>query len=462
MHFLRVKADWLFYSMGFGGLFLINHALLIMLVYRYDPGSSLDSGFTQFIPSAVVGILMLTMRSTGAIAMPGIGYFSSRFSSHWGQRRPFLALATLPLALCFLLIFIPPTLGRTQLSLYLSVLLLLFYLAFGTYQVPYLAWLSAIARNPKEHVQISTYMAITSLLGTLTAGIGAPLIVERYGFTNMAITIAMLSSAAMASPLLVKESVKEPVKESVKESTECRVKDPLGKELPTLITPAKRPSFITSIRQSWHNLFFRTYIIGLGTAWVAVSMLSVCSTFIAVSLLNQSVSFGALINGIVIGGAIFGSPLVPRLVRRLGRQGAFQFSISWVGCGFLAMTLLSFTQTTPSLRLWILLLLLTSLGLAGFFALPNAMLSAEMSQQNQQSEHHQEAIYFGIRGLFVETSIGLGTCLSGLTLTLGKTAANPLGVQVSLVFAGVLALLSAYAFSYFPSKWRRQSASLET
>ena len=141
MHFLRVRSDWLFYSLGLGGLFLLNHALLIMVVYRYDSGNALDSAMNgemnsalvRFIPSAVVGVLMLIMRSVGAIAMPGIGYLSSRFSSRWGQRRPFLAASILPLALCFLLVFVPPALSSFRLSLYLSVLLLLFYLAFGAY-----------------------------------------------------------------------------------------------------------------------------------------------------------------------------------------------------------------------------------------------------------------------------------------------------------------------------------------
>lgn len=442
MHFLRVRSDWLFYSLGLGGLFLLNHALLIMVVYRYDNGNVLDSAtngdidsaLVRFIPSAIVGVLMLIMRSVGAIAMPGIGYLSSRFSSRWGQRRPFLAASILPLALCFLLVFVPPALSSFRLSLYLSVLLLLFYLAFGAYQVPYLGWLSAIARSPQEHVKISACMAVTSLIGTLTAGIGAPLMVERYGFTAMAVAIALISSIAMLAPLMVKETAN--------------------------LRPADSLSFSASIQQGWKNLFFRTYIISLAAAWIAVSMLSVCSTFIAVSLLNQPVSFGAVINGMVVGGAIIGAPLVPRLVRKLGQQRAFQFSMCWVGGGFLSIALLSFGSIAPPLGLWVLLLLLTSLGLAGFFVLPNAMLSTAVSQQSGPAQSAQETVYFGIRGLFVETSIGFGAFLSGLSLALGKTAINPLGVQLALVVAGIIALLSAYAFSYFPSKWRDQGSRL--
>ncbi|MGD1896234.1 MAG: MFS transporter [Phormidesmis sp.] len=427
MYFLRAKAHGLLYSLGLGGLFLLNHALLIMIVYRYDSGSNISSNInsvpTPFISSVVVGILMLTMRGIGAIAMPGIGYFSNQFSSRWGRRRPFMAASLLPLTLCFLLIFIPPAFNSFYLSLYLALLLLLFYLAFGAYQVPYLAWLSTVVRSPQEHVTVSTYMAITSLLGTLIAGIGAPLIVERDSFISMAIAIALIGSLAMLAPLLVKET--------------------------TTSAPVKPLSIKAALQQGWQDSFFRTYLISLAAAWIAVSMLSVCSTFIAVALLGQPVSFGALINGIVVVGALLGAPFVPRLVQKLGQQKAFQFSMSWIGSGFLSISILSFTHTAPPLWVWVSLLLLTSLGLSGFFVLPNAMLSTAVSQQSAQGEPSRESVYFGIRGLFVETSIGFGAFLSGLALTLGKTASNPLGIQLALIIAGGLALLSAYAFTLF-------------
>jgi glycoside/pentoside/hexuronide:cation symporter, GPH family len=411
---------WTLYAIGFLGLSLPNSALLAMLLYRYDPGIANPDRLPILVSSAWVGVALCGGRIAGALMQPLVGYFSDRLRSPWGQRRPFLAIATLPLTLSFLLLFMPPT-GSSS-FLYLVLLLGLFYLAFAIYQVPYLAWLPALAQKPEQRVLLSTAIAVSSLLGTLIGGVSAPWLTDRYSFTEMAVAIGAASFLPLLLPLAVPEDA---------------------------IIAAQTPfSLWKDLRWSQFNPAFKAYSAGLAAAWIAVTILSVCPTFLAVALLHQSTRFGGVIIAIVLTSAVVGFAIVIPLTRRWGKKQLLQRSMLWSGCGLLVLAALPLVSGTALLP-WLTLLALSSLGLAGFFILPNAMLP-DVIDQSEATQSNREAIYFGARGLLVELSVGMGALLTGVLLTLGKTAAQPLGVQLALAAAGLFTLISAWAFRQYP------------
>ncbi|MEM9149280.1 MAG: MFS transporter, partial [Cyanobacteria bacterium P01_F01_bin.3] len=135
------------------------------------------------------------------------------------------------------------------------------------------------------------------------------------------------------------------------------------------------------------------------------------------------------------------------LVKRMGKKKALQLSMLWAGGGLMLLAMGS-VWLGPSFLL-LLLLPLGSLGLGCFYILPNAMLP-DVIEQDERLGKSAEAVYFGSRGLFAELSIGIGTLVVGLLLSLGKTAAEPSGVQLSLLVAGLFALASAALLVAYP------------
>lgn len=417
-----VTTRWLPYVSGFLGILLINNALLTMLIYRYDPGIPNPDNLPFLVSSAFVGVAIFISRIVGAIAQPILGYASDQLHSPWGQRRPFLAIAILPLVASFLLLFMPPlelpTIGQIA---YLISLLCLFYMAFATYQVPFLAWLPRLATTPDQKINLSTWVAAAGLAGSAIGAIGAPWLSQRYGFAGMAWLLAGIAVVTLLMPLTVPET-----------------------PYPSLTQP---PAFWQSWQWSWQNPAFRIYLLGMAAAWIAVSIVSVCPTFLAVALLEQAVSFGGVINAVIFSGTVVGFLPAIYLARRWGKGRTFQRSLLWLGGGLLLMALMPGIVGTHFMP-WLVLLLVGNLGAASFFILPNAMLPDVIAQGKIQDR--REAMYFGARGLLVEISIGAGSLLAGALLMLGKTPDQPLGVQLAFPIAGLFAWAAAWAFSFYP------------
>ena len=250
----RLLFKWLPYITGIFGLLLINNAVLTMLIYRYDPGIPNPNNLPFLVPSAMVGVVMLVSRLGGAMSQPIVGHISDRYWSRWGRRKPFLAMAIVPLVISFFLL-LTPSLNHTRIEniVYLIVLLSILNLAIAVYQVSYLAWLPSLTQAPEQRVTLSSLMAIFGMLGASIGGIGSPLLVDKYGFQGMAITLGVISFVALSMPLIIKEEI-----------------------VPSLV---ESPAFWTSLRSALQNQSFRSYVAGFSSAGIAMSIVSACPAF---------------------------------------------------------------------------------------------------------------------------------------------------------------------------------------
>jgi len=89
---------------------------------------------------ALIGVLFFLQRIWNLAVDPVAGSLSDNVRSRFCRRRPLLALAVVPLAVCFAGLFlVPPQLGGRSLFLYLLGASLLFYTARSFYAIPLLA-----------------------------------------------------------------------------------------------------------------------------------------------------------------------------------------------------------------------------------------------------------------------------------------------------------------------------------
>ena len=417
---------WLPYITGIMGLFLVNNAVLTMLIYRYDPGVSNPNNLPLLVPSALVGIVTLLSRIGSAVTQPIVGHISDRTWSRWGKRRPFMATAILPLVLSFFLLFTPSlNFNGTENLVYLIILLCLLNTAIAIYQVPYLAWLPSLTQTPEQTVNLSSLMAMFAMFGGAVGGIGSPLLVDLYGFLGMALILGVISLVTLSLPLTIEEKL--------------------------IPSKPKTASFWQSWQSAWQDRSFKSYAVGFSCAGITISIVSACPAFLAVALLDKDVSFGTVVNAVIILGSLCGFSLIIPLAKRWGKKSAFQTAMLWLGCGLLTIGILPYL-VGKALVPWLSLLLLGNLGLSSFFILPNAMLPDVIDLDEQKSGVRREAIFFGIRSLLQNASQGIGVFLTGLLLMLGKTAAQPWGVQLAFPVAGLFAIAAAGTFFFYPIK----------
>lgn len=422
----HLRIDYLPYITGWFGNFIVNNALLTMLIYRYDPGIPNDYNLSILLPSALVGIAIMISRIAGAFVQPVVGYFSDRFWSPWGKRRPFILASLVPLIGGFILLFNPPNnLNQTTYFIYLVTMLWVFYVGMASYNVPYLAWLPTLAKSPEGRVKLSTQIGIFGLVGATIGGIIAPWLTDSYGFQGMGIAISLIGLITLAMPLLEKEEYSP--------------------------SKGKYPNFKTTLTAAFTNRTFCIYMITMILAWMVISIISVIPTFLVIALLKREVSFAAVINTIIVGSALAGFTLVLPLARKYGKKLVFQGSLIWVGLGMIAMACGRFWWQ-DSLIPWLILSIIANLALASFFSLPNAMLSDIIDQDAEQQGMGREAIFFGTRGLLIQFSQGAGSFLTGLILSFGKTPDNPWGVQIAFLSAGILSLAAAFVLRPYAIK----------
>ena len=427
----KVKSQltqWIFYISGSLGLHLLINVLSTLLIYRYDPGIPNERNLPLLVSSAGIGIAQLFGRTISAFAQPTIGYFSDSFSSRWGKRRPFLAVGTLPAIISFMLLYMPPLgYGTTINLIYVITLLGVFYISYATYFVPYLAWLPTLAPNSEQTITLSTMMAVSSLVGTALGGVIAPLLISALDFQKMALIIGGVALLTMLMPLTNAEK-------------------PADSRIEQMQSSSKTPTFWDSCQTVWQTPSLRSHMLGFSLIWIAVTILTGCTTYIAVAVLNKGLSFGGVLNGIFLAGVAIAFPLIVAFAKRIGAKEALSRAMLWSGFGLIFLGLWSIL-VSKGLSAWLTLLFLSSFGWAGFFILPNAILPDLVRETSKTIGGQKEAVYFGIRGFLAEISIGLGALLTGLFFLLGKTPEQPWGIEIALVAAGLFALASVKAFA---------------
>ena len=98
---LRTK---LIFGLGGLGMNLCDAVFLQWIFVRYAP-----EGAAPLVPAKILGLIILIGRVGECFYNLAVGHWSDNFRSKLGRRIPFMRRGTVPLALVFFLMFLPPT-----------------------------------------------------------------------------------------------------------------------------------------------------------------------------------------------------------------------------------------------------------------------------------------------------------------------------------------------------------------
>ena len=424
---LPAWAKWA-YGTGAGGFALIDRLLITWLLFYYVVKPI--QGEQPLVAPALFGMIMFFGRIVDAVADPLIARWSDNHHGSMGRRMPFLLYSGFAYVAVFIALFYPPVIGESIFnSLYLIVMLALYFALFTAYVCPYVALLPELAKSNRERVDLATIKGVFGLLSVAIAFGAGGLIIDAYGPYGMVWSMGLLGLVMLYFPLLIKE------------------KDYAVAEPATL-------GLIEAITTTFHNRAFLIYLIGNVTFWLGFNIITLNIPLYVTILLRGTEDDTSVYFGIAFVVALLFFPLVNYLSKKLGLKAMMMFAL----LAFLVLLPLYYFLGFPLFGLTpeafaYILLGLTGLPLAVIFIVPDAIVAAVFDLESNLSGQKREAMYFGAQGFILKLAMGLSTLITGALLQwFGSSAAQPLGIQLTGPVSALFILIGVLVFVRYPER----------
>ena len=416
------------YGSGSGGFSLIDRVLITWLFYYYI--TSPLEGVEALMPPFAFGIIMFLGRAIDAVADPVIARWSDNHQGKLGRRMPFMLFSGIAYAAVFVLLFYPPVAEKSALnSVFLAVMLGLYFTLFTAYVCPYLALLPELARSTRDRVDLATFRAVFMLLGVGVALIGSGILIGMFSFHAMVWIMAVLGLVLLYLPLLIKERDYAEAKPAT-----------LG--------------LMEAVSTTFKNRAFLIYLVGNVTFWLGFNIITLNLPLYVTVLLRGTEDDTSIYFGLAFVIALLFFPVVNIASKRVGLKGVMMFAL----VSFLILLPFFYFLGQPMFGLTpevfgYILMGLAGLPLAVIFIVPDAIVAAVSDLEQKLSGQRREAMYFGAQGFILKLAMGLSTLITGALLQLfGSTIAQPLGIQLTGPVSALFILIGVVVFFRYPEQ----------
>lgn len=371
------------YALGQLGWSLGSFGVMNLLYYFYDSNTQADGSrmFPIFIGSAaILGIIASASRIFDGITDPLIAGFSDRSTSKFGRRRIFMAIGAFPFALISVLIFLPPSVSPVINIFWLFISTFLFYLFMTMYVTPFFALLSELGHTPDERLQLSTLISITWALGFMTGNGTYALqgVFERMGFSPLTAFQSVLALFAVISVILMYLPVF-----FIDENKYCK-------------PHTSREGSFTAVKKAFGNKDFLFFTLSDLTYFLALTFIQTGISFYIMQLLQlPKESASTFMSVLFLLSFLFYVP-VSFIAHKTGKKkllsfGFLMFIVSWFIVSFWGLLPVSKIVQAG------IVVLLSSLPLAIFGILPNAIVADIAEADGRRTGNFKAGVYFGAR-----------------------------------------------------------------
>jgi glycoside/pentoside/hexuronide:cation symporter, GPH family len=432
------------YAMGSLAYGIKDNGFSVFLLLFYNQVVGLDAG--------LVGLMLFFALLADALIDPMVGHLSDRTRTRWGRRHPWLYASAIPIAVFWVLLWIPPEIGQTAQLVWLFVFATLVRMSLSFNEVP------SIAMAPE---MTSGYHERTSLLGLryLFGWSGGLIILAlAYGYFKLAdpgnatrnsfYAYAITGAVVMFGSILISAI-----------GTHSRFAKPSA-------AGAHQPTMSDMIR----CLKFKPFLILLLAAFFAFanqgigfSLSSYLLNFIWLLGPQQQV-FYALTLFVGVLAALF---VARYMGMRYGKRGA-AIRLALSTCAVATLPYILFvagwfpTSGTPSAMAvyFAMVMVSTSTGVA-LFVTASSMMADVTSEFQKISGLQQEGVFFAGYFFMQKCVTGVGILVAGQILSLIDFPENASMATVSstvttalaqsfIVMTLLLGLGTAWAMSHFP------------
>ena len=422
------KVLWTF-AIGQLGWSMLSGIVSNWLVFFYMPeNSEITNGqsiyITQgsiFLGLTVIGIITAVGRIFDAVTDPYIASKSDRSRHKDGRRIPFMRAISVPFAAVTVLIFISPVSGESWVNNgFLLVTLLLFYLFMTIYCTPYNAMLPELGRDPKDRINVSTYISVTFFAGNAISYLVpniAGIFRDSLGYANsFRVTIGILAAVAAVCMLVPVFGIKE--------------KDYID------TTPSDTPAF-SSLSKTFRNREFRKFVASDIFYWVALTMFQTGLSFYIVTLIGlDSGKTFLLFAAMTVMSLVFYAP-VNFLAKKMGKKKLVIFAFVFFSIVFL-YTAFAGKLGMPKMVNGISISVLASVPMAILGILPQAIVADVAQADSIKTGESREGMFFAARTFAMKLGQALAMVLFTSIKHIGE---DGFGLRLTAAVAAVLCLI---------------------
>ena len=437
------------YALGNPGFQLTDRIVVAIAVYYYLPPPG--RGFVPQIPENVIlgfltvyGLAMLLGRVCDSLTDAVVGWASDRSRSRLGRRRIFLIAGVLPMVAIPALLFFPPAApGSSANTLWLFVLLALYFISFTVYVAPYLALIPEIAWSQHERVSLGVLLALVAFPIAGVFGSAWPLAIDLGRAAGLgpeaSLRVLVVGASALALVLCAAPIL------AVDERRYAR-------------STASDLSFRRAVTQTLGDRAFCVYLLAQCFFVFGVNVIQPVMPYLAKVVLGRSEGFAAWFGIAMFAGVGLGFAVMNTLVRRFGPK-----RVMMVCSGLLALAVSSFgllraevpggPNDTRNLVIVFAALMVVGIPVAGLLVLPNVLIGQLIDRDERRSGSHRSAMFYGMQGFATKWVYGLSLwVLTFLLARFGNSPSQPLGVILSGPVAGAACLLSVAILSLYPER----------
>ncbi|MBR6101482.1 MAG: MFS transporter [Ruminococcus sp.] len=434
------KVLWIF-AIGQLGWSMLSGIVSNWLVFFYMPEEKelIENGRSTFITQeaiflglTVIGVITAIGRLFDAVTDPMIASKSDRSCHKDGRRIPFMRAIAVPFAAVTVLVFVSPVSGESWINNgFLLVTLLLFYLFMTIYCTPYNALLPELGRDPKDRINVSTYISVTFFVGNAISYLVpniAGIFRDAMGYENsFRLTVGILAAVAAVCMLVPVFGIRE--------------KDYVD------TTPSETPAF-ASLTKTFKNKEFRKFVASDIFYWVALTMFQTGLSFYITTLIGLGEDKTFMLFAIMtVMSLVFYAP-VNIFAKKLGKKklviAAFVFfSFVFLFTAFAGMLGL------PKMVNGIMISVLASVPMAVLGILPQAIVADVAQADGIKTGESREGMFFAARTFAMK----LGQALAMVLFTSIKgIGSDGLGLRITAAAAAVLCLIGGVILGLYREK----------
>ncbi|MBU3189646.1 MFS transporter [Clostridium bowmanii] len=412
------------YSLGQFGWSLLSGIVGSYLIFYYIPTK--ESGIMTVIPQVVflgfltvIGLITMLGRFFDAVTDPWIATLSDRSKSKKGRRISFMQKAAIPFAVCTVLMFWSPVKGESPINaIFLTVVLLLFYLFLTMYVTPFFALLSELGHTPEERLNLSTFISVTWFLGAAVASQAPQLwnIFLKMGYsmeTSMRLALSILAFIGLIFLLVPVFTIDEK-----------RYCESVPSEL----------KMIDSIKATFRNREFTVFVFSDLVYWIAITTFQASLLYYVTVLLRlPDTMFGTLFILLGVGSFLFYVP-INIIAKKFGKKKLLVVAFCMFIAVYIYGAFLGKLPISNQIQAY-LLVVLAAIPMAIFGILPNVVIADIAEYDARKTGIRREGMFFGTRTFMSKVGQTLSMLILSALLLLKRNGSNEIGIRLTGVFA---------------------------
>lgn len=330
-----------------------------------------------------IGVAMILYSIWNAVNDPIMGYVSDHTRTKMGRRLPYVLFGAIPLGVCFIFIFSPPTQSlttQTSQILYYTLSLCVYDFFFTTVLLNWEAVVPDMYPAEKDRSRIIGIAQVLDILGGLVAALAVQPVFEAYGWTAMALIFGVLGAVVM---LLTVFGIRENPKHMTVEALNLK----------------------ESIVQTFKNRSFVITVLTCFCVETARLLLLASIPFYTKYAFPEIEMAATVISGVVFVSGLLFTPVALIISRRVGVKKAYIISLlcfAVVACGFFF---------TGSFVLCIVLGVLMGLGVTGGLIMPKLLTTEIIDEDQTVTGRRREGTFYGMSAFILRFASAVETLI---------------------------------------------------